>query len=198
MSITPWLLFFASGNCLLIVRMIFTWTEFALMSLSWYTTKHLTKVEDSLYYLRLSKSVAIVLSHGLQVYFRYTCTLFKGWWVFRLCLALLSEAGIVMILWNLEKARYTSALPVMHTPPPLLTHMRAPSLLQERLQGRSESPSYTRGCCSNEGTGGPQLPLCPASIRILRPFIYSHLSCLSLLLVASQASSWHQQIRTRF
>ncbi|XP_053396660.1 RING finger protein 145-like isoform X2 [Mercenaria mercenaria] len=106
LDINPWLLFFASGNCTLILRTIFLLIECALVSFTWHTTEYLSKLEDLIHYARVSKNICLVVLNTAQSYCRYICPFFKGWWFFRLCLAILSSILVVCALGMVEVNRY--------------------------------------------------------------------------------------------
>ncbi|XP_060582900.1 RING finger protein 145-like isoform X2 [Ruditapes philippinarum] len=106
LNLSPWLLFFASGNSTLVVRTVTLLLESVLMKCTWYTSNHLTKIEDFLHYTRVCKTFVLLLLNCAQCYCRYICPFFKGWWFMRLCLALFSLVAVAGILGLNEFNRY--------------------------------------------------------------------------------------------
>ncbi|XP_053396673.1 RING finger protein 145-like isoform X2 [Mercenaria mercenaria] len=106
LDINPWLLFFASGNCTLILRTVFMLLECAFVSFTWHTIQHLGRLEDLIHYTRVSKSLCLVVLNVLQSYCRYICPFFKGWWFLRLFLAVFSCFVVVFAFGMMELNRY--------------------------------------------------------------------------------------------
>ncbi|XP_060575294.1 E3 ubiquitin-protein ligase RNF139-like [Ruditapes philippinarum] len=106
LNLSPWLLFFASGNCSLVVLTVTLMLESVLIKCTWYTSNHLTKIEDFLHYTMICKTFVLLLLNCVQCYCRYICPFFKGWWFIRLCLALFSFVAVTAILGLNEFNRY--------------------------------------------------------------------------------------------
>ena len=106
LAISPWLLFFASGNSTLAFSTIGVVVECALIKATWYTTNHLTKLEDVLHYTRACKTLVFVILNCVQCYCRYACPFFKGWWLLRLSLSLFNFIAVAGVLGLNEFNRY--------------------------------------------------------------------------------------------
>ncbi|XP_053392276.1 RING finger protein 145-like [Mercenaria mercenaria] len=108
LDINPWLLFIASGNCMLILRTVFMFLECTFVSFTWNTTQHLGRLEDLIHYTQVSKCLCLVVLNTLQSYYKYICPFFKGWWLLRLFVAVFSCLVVVCGFGMMELKRYNS------------------------------------------------------------------------------------------
>ena len=153
LEISPWLLFFASGNCTLLLRTITLVVECVLIKATWYTTNHLTKLEDVLHYTRVCKTLFLVVLNCAQSYCRYTCPFFKGWWLFRLCLALFSLIAVAGILGLNEFNRYKTRTSMIA----LLSNLQDVSFNKDTGETDDED-SHECAICYLEMTKAKKLP----------------------------------------
>ncbi|XP_053402192.1 uncharacterized protein LOC123544898 [Mercenaria mercenaria] len=154
LDINPWLFFLASGNCTLILRAIFMLVECVLVCLTWYTARHLSKLEGAIHYTRLSKGLCIVILNTAQSYGRYICPFFKGWWFVRLCLAIFRSGLVCFTLGRNEVTRFKNRNKMVT----LLNKLPDETFQSHLTSDNGEEESNECAICYNVMTEGKTLP----------------------------------------
>ena len=175
LGICPWLLFFASGNFLLIFHVLSFVLEFTLIKVMWYSTNYLKIIEHVLFYTKVCVTVIAVIVTGIQNYCRYICPFLNGPWLLRLCIVLFyfitTTTFYVSRLFYKYKLKYFI--------PTVLTNLKDVSF---RLKKEEIDQDRTNDCacaiCSLEITKGKQLPCNHAfHYDCLRKWFYARSGC---------------------